>query len=407
MNDEPRRASARIATALVSARVPNLGLIPLGTVPAFVAVLARSAALPRSARRSLGLALLAVISGGFMAAFIDRRQGIGDWTTETMFIGLWILSIPLLASAIFLAWTTSNARRLLVVAMLIGTASNALYFPLDVNPWKQAIGYSCSVLLLLWAHSAHLVAQSAVLIALFSLGLYFDTRSLALVAALALGSVAMSRRRRTGVAGALRVAMAGACFLGVLVLALESGWLGSEQRDLYEEQTRSAGNLITGARVESVITGGLARERPIGYGLGVQVAPVLQVRMIDRVRLEGGDYTNGYFTQSVLGQRADLHSTMSNLWFHGGPVGLLMALAIGWWLALALASLSRIPRAWQAVCAFLLWMGLWDLFFSPMQQSDRLSLALGCAWVVIAWSRKDLDDSTVRDTTTIGRHPSV
>lgn len=407
MNDEPRRASARIATALVSARVPNLGLIPLGVVPAFVAVLTQSAALPRSARRTLGLALLAVISGAFLGAFIERTQGIGDWTIETLFIGLWILSIPLMASAIFLAWTTSRARHLLVVAMVIGTVSNVLYFPLDVNPWKQAIGYSCSVLLLLWAHSARLVAQSAVLIALFSLGIYFDTRSLALVAALALGSVIMSRRRRTGVGGALRVAVAGACFLGVLALALESGWLGAEQRDLYEVQTRTASNLVTGARVESVITEGLARERPIGYGLGVQVAPLLQVRMIDRVRLEGGDYTSGYFTQSVLGQRADLHSTISNLWFHGGPAGLLMALAIGWWLALALASLSRIPKSWQAICAFLLWMGLWDLLFSPMQQSDRLSLALGCAWVVISWSRKDLDGGTIRATTTFGRHPPV
>lgn len=393
---EPK-ISSKLAAGLASVRLPSLGLIPIGVLPAAAAVAARGARLPKIVARAIAWGGLSAVFGLLLGATLNEGEGQGTWTYNTLAVGLWIVSIPVLAGGIYLAWRRPDARKSLIVSMAIATGANAAYFPLDGNPWKQAVGYSCSVLIVLVLAGRTLVGQLASLTLVGALGIYFETRSLALCAALAAGTVLMSRRRRSGWSGVVRIGLTTAALMAVLGIALQSGWFGAKQKDLYIEQTRNTSSLVTGARVESVITTGLAAERVWGYGLGAQVDPNASARMINRVRLQGGDYSSDYFTNSVLSSRVDLHSTAANLWFHAGLVGLGLAAAIGLWIIRAIAGLSNYSAAWRAPCAFIMWMGMWDLLFSPMQQSDRVAWALACAWLVLSAPQGKDDGELVED----------
>lgn len=110
--------------------------------------------------------------------------------------------------------------------------------------------------------------------------------------------------------------------------------------------------------------------------------------MIDRVRLAGGDFTSPYFSQVVLGDRVDLHSMFANLWFHGTVFGVVFAAFVLFSLVRGLANLSRLPEVWQTFVSFCIWMALWDVLFSPMQQSDRIALGLGLAWALSLGGRQ-------------------
>jgi len=85
----------------------------------------------------------------------------------------------------------------------------------------------------------------------------------------------------------------------------------------------------------------------------------------------------------VYRERTDLHSMLADMWFRFGVGGLIVC------VILAIIFVSALPRALSfvrglgAAALFIIIVGIWDLLFSPMGNSDRMIFGLLAAMLLL------------------------
>lgn len=213
------------------------------------------------------------------------------------------------------------------------------------------------------------------LAALGTMSLLSDSRSMTAFFALTIPIVAWQmvrgERRRRGRPWRVLLwftALALAAFNLFQSLLLD-GALGEDARQRTEMQIRASGSLITGARPEAGAAAALVGERPVGYGAGVLPSSTdIWTAKVGMGAL-GYDPDNGYVDNYMFGQKIEVHSVLGDLWISFGPLAAVFALLL---LGSAIFSVTRSVtlRSSSAVAVYLLLLGIWDMFFSPLLPSS-------------------------------------
>jgi len=369
-----------VATLFVSVRLPGLGLLTVGVLPALL-ILRWTTSVARPHRRLLTLAGAALISGSILLAFLEPPVGTPGPLYSSLAIALWMLTLPALGFAVCLALSTSSRPALLLSLSIAGGIASELFDEgVTSNLWKYSVGYGICALALLLLRPKKIISIVVIVAVLSIVCVRNESRSIILMLIASALSVILlrvvanvSRRTRT-----LLIGGSGLVAAIVLVWAMSSGALGGDLQRRYDQQAGTAGNVIAGGRVETQAARALVEQRWYGYGLGAEASGSTRRYAVEAVEASGGDYTSPYFRSVILGERADLHSGISNLWFHGGFGGIALFVGLAWVIILGLTSSARYVAS-SVGLAFLMWFGLWDLLFSPIQISDHVSLALGIA----------------------------
>lgn len=150
---------------------------------------------------------------------------------------------------------------------------------------------------------------------------------------------------------------------------LLDGVLGEAAQQRTEMQIQTSGSLITGARPEAGAAAVLVTERPAGYGAGTLPSSAdIWAAKVGMSAL-GYDPDNGYVDNYMFGQKIEVHSVLGDLWISFGPLAGLFALLL---LGSALFAVARAVtlRACMGVTIYLLLLGIWDTFFSPLLPSS-------------------------------------
>jgi hypothetical protein len=380
-----RRPAAYALLFLMSVRLPHGGLLPIGTVLALFYFGSSYRALrPFKGTGSLVAATAAASYVGLiLALLVPPFAGSQGSVAETAKVVMWITQIPLLSvTAAYALCQISLRRGLMVYALgaLVGGILNtpALLGEGNAVAWKYLVGYPASTLVLagLAPISARLVTSLGVLLA----GITFaaHARSLAFVLVLATVTNLLIRRKpvqETVLPLVMKVlVIATACAL-LLMTAMANGWLGSSLQTRYREETSGGRNLVIGGRAEISATMELARLRPEGFGVGVLPSSSFQNQAVNAVAAAGG-FTGDYYSDVVFHGRVDLHSGISNMWYHFGVGGLALAAVC---LAVLLRGTVHVmtwDRALQPAALLVIWYGLWALLASPINGFPYISGAL-------------------------------
>jgi hypothetical protein len=158
---------------------------------------------------------------------------------------------------------------------------------------------------------------------------------------------------------------------------LVAGALGAEAQARTITQIRQSGSLLLGGRPEWTATWALARENPLGFGLGT-VPNALDVRLAESgFAVTHIPTAEGYLRNYMFGGRFELHSIIADLWSHLGPVGLAMGLTMAGLLVWSTLDLISRRQA-GPLQSFLVVSALWYLAFGPLPANlPDVALALG------------------------------
>lgn len=363
---------AVVFMAVLLFRVPGFSLVPASV---FLALLLSPVLFGNRAGtdvRRLAIWTIVAIAAGSALLGISESTGLTSGSPVTTFsVVTWIAAIPLIIS--LARWSLQRlALRTGVLLMLAGAVlSSIIQGGLE---WKGTFGiYVTAFVLVLIARTGFLSFVTLIGVAAFSVT--NDARSMA-AAALMAGVVQIALRQRgkterrwfaRTLALIVPLVLAG---VG-LVLVLTSSVVGAEVQQRTINQL-SRVNALFGVRAEWASTLALFENRPIGYGVGAQPSDTDRYDAITAVQAAGGDWTSTYFSQLVLGERVDLHSTLANLWFHFGLGGVIVAILVAAILFRGLRD-SEATRATLGMGGiFLMLMAIWDLMFSPMANLDRV-----------------------------------
>lgn len=380
------RGFAGLAVGLLALRTsvgPGLDagiVVVMILLPVWVPAMTRT----RAGRLLFGLGILAILCGVVLSAISSGNHLIDskllERTTLLMFgclggVGVLAWAIPLLS--------VRTAALCYGSGMLVDASMVYRIAPTD-NPLKYIWGIPLAVVILaLFAGSTKSKSQVVTLAALAALFAVSDTRSYFATALLALALVVwqmrpagLKRRSSWAWTATLMTAMAGgAYFLGTTLLV--DGFLGQAAQQRSIQQINEAGSLILGGRPELAATWALIRDRPFGFGPGVQA----NVADIDVAKAGMAsinyDPNNGYVEKFMFGDGIELHSVTGDLWAHFGVLGLCLSLFI---ILLTLRSVAILVSRRQASGLVLL-IGIftvWSLFFSPFYSTVPLiTLLLG------------------------------
>ena len=368
-------------------------VVVFGTLPVW---------LPRFLREAPG--------GGLLAAFATIAVGTGfvlAWQADTDHLvstHAGITSATSLATFVFgvgAMWWASRVIGLDVVVLLFALTllGQAVTSPStwSDNPWKFAFSFPVSLIVLTLA--ARLRSTLVVLGALAALGLYCvlnDSRSafaMFVVVGLALLYQRLRRHqpRRPSSALFIPAALAIATTLYYLLTTLIlSGALGAGLKLRSEAQLESSGSLLLGGRPEWTVTMRLMRERPWGFGFGVEPSQTdidLGRAGFASIHLSSQD---NYLYNYVFNQIFRLHSITADLWAAAGFAGIALVLVMLWLLVTALSE-SLSVRTATAVLLYLCVRSIWDLGFSPIYSAlPGVSLALAVAVAAKSVARERL-----------------
>jgi hypothetical protein len=248
--------------------------------------------------------------------------------------------------------------------------------------WKGSLGIFVTAFVLVLLAKHGVLSCLALLIAVV-LSFTYDARSMAVAAGAALVvQLVLREKRKTGSwwARGTKLVLSMAVLVVGSVWALASGVAGSEVQIRTLDQLSRA-NVIFGVRAEWASTISLFQHSPFGYGFGVQPSAADSHAAITAVQAAGGDWTAGYFSRVVLGERVDLHSMTANLWFHFGIGGVLVAALVAVLLFRGIRDSSVSTRVFGMGGVFMILMAGWDLLFTPMADAPRL-----IAGIVVALS---------------------
>ncbi|MGY2897566.1 hypothetical protein ACVKXF_000178 [Curtobacterium sp. PvP017] len=376
------RAVAAIAALVLVFKVPGTTLFPvltllLGIVLAPIVV--RKLTTFQTGRVLLPLALIALLNGVVLRLTVEPTVGTNGSLVTAVTLSTWLLTIPI---GVGLAWWAKDQLGPIGFVRLVvfGGLLSALLIEQPFS-WKGNTGVyiTLMVLAVLPVRRAWLVRGTLAVSALLSS--VSDARFMSLIAIVVLISTFVGGRARAHIARhplpwiVIIVASLIALAQGALV-AMRSGLLGPAIAARTIAQTAGGRSIVEGSRTEWAATLHLFEVHPWGFGLGEITNGGLAREAIAHVQSVGGDYTAQYFIVDVFGQRVDLHSIVADLWYHFGAGGVLFGAVA---LVLLVGSLPKalgLPIGMSALVLFAVFTGVWDLFFSPMPESDRLMLAL-------------------------------
>lgn len=397
------RALAHVILATLLFHVPGFSLLPISVFvgSALLLVIYWRAAMPIWwVTAAAGVALLS----GFLLHWLRATQGYVSGEAFTVAtVVMWIVGIAIIPTLGIWALARVDMRMGVILMLLGGLVGATLLSGLE---WKGSVGmYASGLLLVILARRPALavVALGGVLM----LSGLSDARYMAIAAVGSLVVAALTtatpRRYLSNRArfGRLVFALAAVAVLGLLIPS--SGLLGAEAQARTLDQLSKPANLVTSARVEWAATGTLMSQEPIGIGVGIRAQDAQVLDAVNSVQLSGGDYRSSYFTRVVFGDRVDLHSITANLWFHFGIAGLLLVIILAIILLRGLAGATRFRRELGFAGPFLMLGAMWDLFFSPMADVDRMLAGLVLAlWVLLNPDqphRRSMLNTTPRATT--------
>jgi hypothetical protein len=248
--------------------------------------------------------------------------------------------------------------------------------------WKGTLGIFVTALVLVVLVKRPVVATVALLAAI-TYSASADGRSMAVGGVLTLIVAIGLRRPSRGAGGYVGFFAVAAVAVLATVWAMTSGLLGAIVQARTLDQLSKPAGLISGARVEWAAALELMGQRPLGFGPGVRATDAQAHDAVNAVQSAGGDFTADYFTTVMLGQRVDFHSTASNLWFHFGVGGVILAIALAVVLVRGLreAGTTRSVLGYGGI--YLMFMASWDLLFSPMADVNRLIIGALVAVVAV------------------------
>lgn len=387
------RALARVLLLTLLVKIPGLTLFPAFAVLLGIAM--APVVLPRLRQSKLTvwlapLTLVAVVSGVICVLATSPQYGTaGDALTITTMIA-WISFFPLgVAVALWAMQQVGLVPALRLV--VLGGVINALLNELP-HEWKGSLGIYVTVLVLLLAARAPLPVTRVVLVASALLSAVSDARFMSIIAILALACTFSTSRFAARVKARpirylILILGAFAVALWALLAAMKAGLLGRAIQLRTANQFDSGRPIIEAGRTEWAATLHLFSEHPFGFGIGEATNRGLVREAITHVQAVGGDYLGPYLPYTVFGSRVDFHSMLADLWYHFGVGGVALAAGIA---VILLASLPQTVRSIREIGAgplFFVLVGLWDLFFSPMGNSDRLVTALIVAAALLMSAR--------------------
>ncbi|MCK2022849.1 hypothetical protein KZC52_07955 [Microbacterium sp. kSW2-24] len=381
-------AAAAAATAVRYQFGPGVSLSLIAAVvllPVWWHVLARF----RFARLLLALAAIAAVWGGVLTLFETMRPVSTSLLLEQTFT---LLS---LAGGIgVLLWArTQIGLGGTAVAFGVGALANVvLTGGNSANLWKYSLAVPVIIIVLgLTAMSGRRWLDLLALGALAVVCLASDSRSmtsfLLLAAVIVLWQMFMppgTRRPRPLQTLVLLGVLSLAAFSLLQALILE-GALGDAAQQRTQAQIDTSGSLIAGGRPELGAATALVAERPQGFGSGV--LPVSHDVWIAKTGMSELNYDpdNGYVEGYMFGGQYEVHSVVGDLWLRFGPVGAIFAVAL---IGCAIYAVARSVsvKAAAGIAVWLVLLGAWDTFFSPLLTSSR-TLALLFALTAIPVAR--------------------
>lgn len=374
----PAEASAcRFLAYLSLAKIPGLTLLPLGALlgaAIFPTAVSRMWTVCKAARWVMYWGCFALVSAVLLRWLWPDSKGT---VLEELQILGWIASLVLVPGFMLSLATVLDLRGILRRALLAGTVTAIVIAGGLV--WKGDVGiYATSWLLVLAGPRVALTRTILILSAVVSAA--NDARGMALFCVIALFATLGPKRRLWMANHPVRAVAIGALVGTALVWsyfrALLAGVFGADAQ-LRTELQLATGNLFLASRAEFAAGWPLVQDRPGGYGVGVTAPDASVGDALSSVRLNGGDYTADYWRTAVFSpERHDFHSTVTNLWYHAGIAGVVLAVAILILLAKALPIAVAHTRTIGVAPLYILTVGLWDIFFSPMGSATRLTLAI-------------------------------
>lgn len=357
----------------------------------------------RGARVVMALGVLALLSGIVLTfAFPGDRvvvrsllQGdVGVFLVMWLGIGvlLWVRTV------LGTSWT--------IVWWALGEIVSGITHPSELGiPWKYGFGIPITAILLALLvrrgpRPALEVPLALVLAGVFALN---DSRSLFGLTVLA-AMVGVLQALLPPGRGRIRDLLAPLAVLGVAAYgvyraamwAIGAGFLGEAARTRTVAQVESAGSLLVGGRPEVGASLALVSEQPWGYGNGLMASrDDIALGSLGMADLSGRMPDPGYVEQYMFFYGYVMHSTLAEFWIKYGLFGLAFLLVVA---VLIVAGLLRLMShgLLTVVVSFLAVTTLWNLLFSPMQDTVYL-LALTAAITLASrrcTPREELDART-------------
>jgi hypothetical protein len=303
----------------------------------------------------------------------------------------------------------ARTRAALVAAFGFGQIVGAVVSPpaaISMGIWKFAVGQAVTVLALAGLDRAKALGDRlapAVLVLLAGLHLVLGSRGLALFTLITLAGVLVAPARR-GDRRRLSRAQLATLAVGSLVggLLLQSayinlagsGRLGTNEQLKLSLQTGDYG-LLVGARKDAVFLVAAIVESPIvGSGPTAPASIGVKTAAANWLTRHGYGLENYDYLTLVLPDMLYLHSELLGAWVTAG------ILAVPFWvLALVLLwrATLRAVAARRRAESFLLVIGVWHVFFSPIGDITRVHLAvmLGLAVSVLSRPSDSADGSAL------------
>lgn len=392
-------AAAAAATAVRYQFGPGVSLSLIAAV-VLLPVWWSAAARFRFARPLLALAAIAAVWGGMLTLFETMRPVSTSLLLEQTFT---LLS---LAGGIgVLLWArTQIGLGGTAVAFGVGALANVvLTGGNSANLWKYSLAVPVIIIVLgLTAMNRRRWLDLLALVALAVVCLASDSRSmtsfLMLSAVIVLWQVFMppgTRRPRPLQTLVLLGVLSLAAFSLLQALILE-GALGDAAQQRTQAQIDTSGSLIAGGRPELGAASALVAERPQGFGSGV--LPVSHDVWIAKTGMSELNYDpdNGYVEGYMFGGQYEVHSVVGDLWLRFGPVGAIFAVAM---IGCAIYAVARSVslKAAAGITVWLVLLGTWDTFFSPLLTSSRtLALLFALTAIPVARLASRSEDGEVR-----------
>ncbi|MFK0402238.1 hypothetical protein ACIQTT_07920 [Microbacterium sp. NPDC090225] len=394
-------AAAAAATAVRYQFGPGVSLSLIAAIvllPVWWQVLARF----RFARLLLALAAIAAVWGGVLTLFETMRPVSTSLMLEQTFT---LLS---LAGGIgVLLWArTQIGLGGTAVAFGVGALANVVLTGGNpANLWKYSLAVPVIIIVLgLTATSRRRWLDLLALGALAVVCLASDSRSmtsfLLLSAVIVLWQMFMppgTRRPRPLQTLVLLGVLSLAAFSLLQALILE-GALGDAAQQRTQAQIDTSGSLIAGGRPELGAATALVAERPQGFGSGV--LPVSHDVWVAKTGMSELNYDpdNGYVEGYMFGGQYEVHSVVGDLWLRFGPVAAIFAIAL---IGCAIYAVARSVslKAAAGITVWLVLLGAWDTFFSPLLTSSRtLALLFALTAIPVAgWaSRRETKELRAR-----------
>ncbi len=313
-----------------------------------------------------------------------RATAFEDYARGWAKIGLFLISFAVLYTLL-----SNNPRRVLLygagicVGGILGFYLNPGVYSAG-EPWKFGVGGPITLLLVLCATNrlmARALFLQVLLIASAALiNLDMGFRALAGVCLLTAVYLAFFARRRRHHEIGLRPALsliviclaAGFAFIKVYEQGAEAGLFGERVRQKYESQAGGQLGLLIGGRGEILVSARAIQDSPIlGHGSWAK-DPELAWLWLDILRSFG--YEAGS-SEAAWEGLIPTHSHLFGAWVEAGILGAVFWV---WVLFLAFRALLVLPQAkcpLAGLIAFLAFMLMWDVLFSPFGAERRFITA--------------------------------